>query len=69
MRSDFFQEGYTGDVDPVTGFAVVASLETCFVWKYSQVCRNLVIYRLETHEPLHEGIDRDADLLHLRMPS
>ena len=35
---DFYNEGYTGDVDPVTGFAVVASLETCFVWKYSQVC-------------------------------
>ena len=34
---DFYNEGYTGDVDPVTGFAVVASLETCFVWKYSQV--------------------------------
>ncbi|RPD66182.1 hypothetical protein L227DRAFT_539315 [Lentinus tigrinus ALCF2SS1-6] len=35
-NADFFREGYTGDVDPTTGFAVVASLETCFVWKYSQ---------------------------------
>ncbi|EJF65900.1 hypothetical protein DICSQDRAFT_49916 [Dichomitus squalens LYAD-421 SS1] len=35
-NADFFREGYTGDVDPVTGFAVVASLTTCFVWKYSQ---------------------------------
>ncbi|KAI0807541.1 hypothetical protein C8Q74DRAFT_1213431 [Fomes fomentarius] len=35
-NADFYREGYTGDVDPVTGFAVVASLDTCFVWKYSQ---------------------------------
>ncbi|KAH9946079.1 uncharacterized protein BXZ73DRAFT_86275 [Epithele typhae] len=35
-NADFLQEGYTGDVDPITGFAVVMSTQTCFVWKYSQ---------------------------------
>ncbi|KAI0331109.1 hypothetical protein GY45DRAFT_1322812 [Cubamyces sp. BRFM 1775] len=35
-NADFFRDAYTGDVDTVTGFAVVASLRTCFVWKYSQ---------------------------------
>uniref|UniRef100_A0A5K1K185 Probable 3-oxoacyl-[acyl-carrier-protein] reductase oxidoreductase (EC) n=1 Tax=Ganoderma boninense TaxID=34458 RepID=A0A5K1K185_9APHY len=35
-NADFFNEGYTGDIDPITGFAVVASLNTCYVWKYSQ---------------------------------
>ncbi|EIW51716.1 uncharacterized protein TRAVEDRAFT_136690 [Trametes versicolor FP-101664 SS1] len=37
LRSaDFYRDAYTGDVDTLTGFAVVASLRTCFVWKYSQ---------------------------------
>ncbi|KAH9900978.1 Non-repetitive/WGA-negative nucleoporin C-terminal-domain-containing protein [Cubamyces lactineus] len=35
-NADFFRDAYTGDVDTLTGFAVVASLRTCFVWKYSQ---------------------------------
>ncbi|KAI0957243.1 hypothetical protein AcW1_005700 [Taiwanofungus camphoratus] len=35
-NADFYRDAYTGDVDPLTGFAVVASRETCFVWKYSQ---------------------------------
>ncbi|KAI0362165.1 hypothetical protein OH77DRAFT_1515456 [Trametes cingulata] len=35
-NADFYRDAYTGDVDTVTGFAVVASLHTCFVWKYSQ---------------------------------
>lgn len=34
---DFDREPYTGDVDTVTGFALVASSNTCFVWKYAQV--------------------------------
>ncbi|KAI0748169.1 Non-repetitive/WGA-negative nucleoporin C-terminal-domain-containing protein [Daedaleopsis nitida] len=42
-NADFYREGYTGDVDPVTGFAVVASLETCFVWKYSQREPGLIV--------------------------
>ncbi|KAI0374941.1 hypothetical protein BV20DRAFT_934524 [Pilatotrama ljubarskyi] len=35
-NADFYRDAYTGDVDTLTGFAVVASLRTCFVWKYSQ---------------------------------
>ncbi|KAI0670336.1 Non-repetitive/WGA-negative nucleoporin C-terminal-domain-containing protein [Trametes maxima] len=35
-NADFLRDAYTGDVDTLTGFAVVASLRTCFVWKYSQ---------------------------------
>ncbi|KAI0094031.1 Non-repetitive/WGA-negative nucleoporin C-terminal-domain-containing protein [Irpex rosettiformis] len=37
LRSaDFYREGYTGQVDTLTGFALVASAERCFVWNYSQ---------------------------------
>ncbi|KAL7283436.1 hypothetical protein ACG7TL_002866 [Trametes sanguinea] len=35
-NADFYRDAYTGDVDTSTGFAVVASLRTCFVWQYSQ---------------------------------
>ncbi|CDO69523.1 hypothetical protein BN946_scf184785.g28 [Trametes cinnabarina] len=35
-NADFYRDAYTGDVDTLTGFAVVASLRTCFVWQYSQ---------------------------------
>ena len=34
---DFFRDAYTGTVDTETGYAVVSSQETCFVWKYAQV--------------------------------
>ncbi|OCH94941.1 hypothetical protein OBBRIDRAFT_788678 [Obba rivulosa] len=34
--ADFNRDAYSGDVDPLTGFALVASAETCFVWNYSQ---------------------------------
>ncbi|KAH8107113.1 Non-repetitive/WGA-negative nucleoporin C-terminal-domain-containing protein [Cristinia sonorae] len=35
-NADFYQDAYTGDIDTFTGFALVASAETCFVWKYTQ---------------------------------
>ncbi|KZT70169.1 hypothetical protein DAEQUDRAFT_709105 [Daedalea quercina L-15889] len=34
--ADFFRDAYTGTVDAETGYAVVSSQETCFVWKYAQ---------------------------------
>ncbi|KAH9952015.1 hypothetical protein B0H21DRAFT_800355 [Amylocystis lapponica] len=35
-NADFYRDAYTGDVDPSTGYALVASRETCFVWKFAQ---------------------------------
>jgi nuclear pore complex protein Nup133 len=35
---DFYADSYSGDVDTVTGFALVASSRTCFVWQHAQVC-------------------------------
>lgn len=34
---DFFKDAYTGSVDTVAGFALVASAQTCFVWQHVQV--------------------------------
>ncbi|EPS98566.1 hypothetical protein FOMPIDRAFT_1061291 [Fomitopsis schrenkii] len=34
--ADFLRDAYTGTVDTETGYAVVSSQETCFVWKYAQ---------------------------------
>ncbi|GLB34911.1 putative non-repetitive/WGA-negative nucleoporin C-terminal [Lyophyllum shimeji] len=38
-NADFFREPYTGDVDTVAGFALVASARTCFVWQYAQALK------------------------------
>ncbi|GBE81938.1 hypothetical protein SCP_0403120 [Sparassis crispa] len=35
-NTDFYRNAYSGDIDTETGFALVASVETCFVWKYAQ---------------------------------
>ncbi|KAH9843032.1 uncharacterized protein C8Q71DRAFT_232214 [Rhodofomes roseus] len=34
--ADFLRDAYTGTVDAFTGYAVVSSQQTCFVWKYAQ---------------------------------
>ncbi|KXN86872.1 hypothetical protein AN958_09467 [Leucoagaricus sp. SymC.cos] len=40
LRSaDFFKDPYNGSVDTVTGFALVASVQTCFVWQHVQAIR------------------------------
>lgn len=38
---DFYKDGYSGGVDTLTGFSVVTSLQTCYVWQHAQVrlCR------------------------------
>lgn len=37
VPADFYRDSYSGDVDPLTGFALVASAQTCFVWNHAQV--------------------------------
>lgn len=37
IRIDFFRDAYSGDIDTLTGFALVASAQTCFVWQHAQV--------------------------------
>ncbi|XP_006458086.1 hypothetical protein AGABI2DRAFT_216285 [Agaricus bisporus var. bisporus H97] len=38
-NADFFKDAYTGSVDTVAGFALVASAQTCFVWQHVQAIR------------------------------
>ncbi|EPQ58276.1 hypothetical protein GLOTRDRAFT_57100 [Gloeophyllum trabeum ATCC 11539] len=35
-NADFYRDAYSGDVDASTGFAVVATALTCFVWQHAQ---------------------------------
>ncbi len=37
MYSDFKVDPYSGEIDTETGFALVASVQTCFVWQHAQV--------------------------------
>ncbi|KAI0065375.1 hypothetical protein BV25DRAFT_1880143 [Artomyces pyxidatus] len=37
LRSaDFFRDAYAGDIDTLTGFALVVTSKTCFVWQHTQ---------------------------------
>ncbi|KII88453.1 hypothetical protein PLICRDRAFT_110437 [Plicaturopsis crispa FD-325 SS-3] len=35
-NADFYGDDYTGAIDTLTGFALVASSQTCFVWQHAQ---------------------------------
>ncbi|KAK0485184.1 Non-repetitive/WGA-negative nucleoporin C-terminal-domain-containing protein [Armillaria novae-zelandiae] len=38
-HADFYGDSFTGGIDTLTGFAVVASRRTCYVWQHSQAIR------------------------------
>ncbi|KAF9464745.1 hypothetical protein BDZ94DRAFT_1161306 [Collybia nuda] len=38
-NADFYGDAYTGDIDTLTGFALVASVQTCFVWQHAQAIK------------------------------
>ncbi|KAK0469814.1 Non-repetitive/WGA-negative nucleoporin C-terminal-domain-containing protein [Desarmillaria tabescens] len=38
-HADFYGGTYTGGIDTLTGFALVASKQTCYVWQHSQAIR------------------------------
>ncbi|KAF7294905.1 Methyltransferase type 11 [Mycena indigotica] len=40
-NADFFAEAYTGAIDTETGFALVASVQTCFVWQHVQALKGI----------------------------
>ncbi|TFK76396.1 hypothetical protein BDN72DRAFT_755585 [Pluteus cervinus] len=37
--ADFYGDSYTGEIDTLTGFALVASSRTCFVWQHAQAVK------------------------------
>ena len=38
ISADFNKDLYSGEIDTLTGFALVTSIQTCFVWQHAQVC-------------------------------
>ncbi|KAJ7285784.1 hypothetical protein C8J57DRAFT_1431461 [Mycena rebaudengoi] len=38
-NADFYADAYTGVIDTLTGFALVASGQTCFVWQHAQAVK------------------------------
>ncbi|KAF8892544.1 Non-repetitive/WGA-negative nucleoporin C-terminal-domain-containing protein [Infundibulicybe gibba] len=38
-NADFYGDAYSGDIDTLTGFALVASIQTCFVWQHAQAVK------------------------------
>ncbi|KAF7363465.1 Methyltransferase type 11 [Mycena sanguinolenta] len=39
LPEDFYAEAYSGVIDTLTGFALVASGQTCFVWQHAQAVK------------------------------
>ncbi|KAF5373775.1 hypothetical protein D9758_000587 [Tetrapyrgos nigripes] len=40
-NADFYRDLYTGEIDTVTGFALVASMQTCFVWQHALAVKGI----------------------------
>nr|GAT53189.1 methyltransferase type 11 [Mycena chlorophos] len=40
-NADFYVDAYTGSIDTQTGFALVASAQTCFVWQHVQALKGI----------------------------
>ncbi|PFH54313.1 hypothetical protein AMATHDRAFT_72820 [Amanita thiersii Skay4041] len=40
-NADFYREAFTGEIDTLTGFALVASVQTCFVWQHAQAIKGI----------------------------
>ncbi|KAJ7632668.1 hypothetical protein FB45DRAFT_978375 [Roridomyces roridus] len=38
-NADFYTDAYSGLIDTLTGFALVASAQTCFVWQHAQAVK------------------------------
>ncbi|KAG6874188.1 hypothetical protein C0995_003734 [Termitomyces sp. Mi166 len=50
-NANFFRDAYTGDIDTLTGFALVASAQTCFVWQHAQPPFHALIPHSTSREP------------------
>ncbi|KIM87137.1 hypothetical protein PILCRDRAFT_64451 [Piloderma croceum F 1598] len=40
-NADFYGDSYSGAIDTVTGFALVVSARTCFVWQHAQALKGI----------------------------
>ncbi|KAJ7940617.1 Non-repetitive/WGA-negative nucleoporin C-terminal-domain-containing protein [Mycena leptocephala] len=61
-NADFYADAYSGVIDTLTGFALVASGQTCFVWQHAQAVKGTPTCYIfscpqdhdRTNPPLHE---------------
>ncbi|KIK57777.1 hypothetical protein GYMLUDRAFT_45965 [Collybiopsis luxurians FD-317 M1] len=40
-NADFYRDAYSGEIDTLTGFALVASMKTCFVWQHALAVKGI----------------------------
>ncbi|KAJ3744726.1 Non-repetitive/WGA-negative nucleoporin C-terminal-domain-containing protein [Lentinula detonsa] len=40
-NADFYRDVYSGEIDTLTGFALVASMKTCFVWQHAMAVKGI----------------------------
>ncbi|KAH7871806.1 uncharacterized protein C8R40DRAFT_532912 [Lentinula edodes] len=38
-NADFYRDVYSGEIDTLTGFALIASMKTCFVWQHAMAVK------------------------------
>ncbi|KAJ3755523.1 hypothetical protein EV360DRAFT_96127 [Lentinula raphanica] len=42
-NADFYRDVYSGEIDTLTGFALVVSMKTCFVWQHAMAVKGIPI--------------------------
>ncbi|KAF9533020.1 hypothetical protein CPB83DRAFT_903494 [Crepidotus variabilis] len=72
--SDFKTDPYSGEIDTTTGFALVTSVQTCFVWQHAQALKGIptcyifacpqdVALRPPFHALVPQGSSREPGLI------
>ncbi|KAJ4487908.1 hypothetical protein J3R30DRAFT_3654300 [Lentinula aciculospora] len=74
-NADFYPGAYSGEIDTLTGFALVASVKTCFVWQHAMAVKGIPTcyiftcpyYSKQTGTPFHSlvswGSGREPGLI------
>lgn len=70
-NADFCKTPYTGEIDTTTGFALVASAQTCFVWQHAQAIKGTpTCYIFACPQDTHQNLplDRRNSPFHALVP-
>ena len=41
FHEDFYADSYAREIDTLSGFALIASVQSCFVWQHAQVHQSI----------------------------
>jgi hypothetical protein len=68
---DFYREPWHGGIDSATGFALVTSYQTCFVWQHTQVyfSARFRVHTIISFVFRHLLVHRPATSSHARPPT